>query len=181
MKISAWLLLFMLVGAITTLAAGPGENVAASDGDVSSQPAEKLVQQLAAIEIIVSEVSIDVASCPTPLPFPKGWTAWKGSVSKELQVFSKSILRNLKDYPVGTFIQFTLHGQRVGARIDWHTLQAATGRRGCFQSVNLLRPVLDSKAGEAKVSTTQAKSGDTSVDSESSQNPKNSDAAKASP
>lgn len=73
-----------------------------------------------------------------PVP-PGGWTYWKGRVSPALGAFASRILADSTKYPMGAFVQAMIEGERVAARVEWHDLQGATGRRGCFRGVNLMR------------------------------------------
>jgi hypothetical protein len=75
---------------------------------------------------------------PTP---PSGWRYWTGHVSPALGAFASKILKDSTKYPMGAFIQTSIDGERVAARVEWHDLQGATGRRGCFRGINLLRSV----------------------------------------
>lgn len=77
-------------------------------------------------------------SPPNPAP-PGGWTYWKGHVPATLGALAAKILADSKKYPMGAFIQVTIEGERVAARVEWHDLQGATGKRGCFRGVNLMR------------------------------------------
>jgi len=46
-------------------------------------------------------------------------------------------------YPMGTFVRISVGGEIIGARVEWHDFQGATGKRGCFRGVNLLKKVPD--------------------------------------
>lgn len=82
-------------------------------------------------------LGVGVSSCPQNPPPPVGWRYWPNSapVSANLGAWSVEI-RNT--YPIGTFAQQIVDGQLVGARIEYHTLQGATGARGCFKGLSLM-------------------------------------------
>ena len=81
---------------------------------------------------------IGVLPCPTNPSPPVGWAYWTSqlTVTANLGVFASSILNG--KYPMGSFVQAIVDGQLVGARVEWHTEQGATGARGCFRGVNLM-------------------------------------------
>jgi hypothetical protein len=90
-----------------------------------------------------------VGQLPVPLnpPPPIGWIYWKGAVSSEAGSFTVKILHDSATYPMGSFVQFFTKGALVGARVEWHNIQGATGKKGCFRGVNLMRNVPDKFEG----------------------------------
>jgi hypothetical protein len=42
---------------------------------------------------------------------------------------------------MGSFVQKRIGDKLVAARVEWHTVQGATGKRGCFRGVNLMKLV----------------------------------------
>jgi hypothetical protein len=85
--------------------------------------------------------SIGVLPCPNNPPPPEGWRYWRDRVTPALGAFASKILGDFTRYPMGAFIQTEINGQRVAARVEWHDLQGATGKRGCFRGVNLMQPL----------------------------------------
>lgn len=83
-------------------------------------------------------LGVGVSPCPGNPPLPAGFAYWTGPVSPALTAWAVEV-RN--SYPIGSFIQDVVDGKNVAARIEYHTLQGATGRTGCFKGLSLLRPV----------------------------------------
>ncbi len=77
--------------------------------------------------------------CPTNPAPPVGWKYWKGAVPKGGTELATRVLRQRAKYPMGSFVQARLGEKVVGARVEWHTVQGATGKKGCFRGVNLMR------------------------------------------
>jgi hypothetical protein len=44
-------------------------------------------------------------------------------------------------YPMGAFVQLRQGGELIGARVEWHPVQAATGKHGCFHAISLMDAV----------------------------------------
>ncbi len=82
-----------------------------------------------------------VLPCPNNPPPPVGWEYWKGPIPNGGASFAGVILRDSQTFPMGAFVQTHLDGMLVGARVEWHNLQGATGLHGCFRGVNLMRTV----------------------------------------
>jgi hypothetical protein len=79
-----------------------------------------------------------VSGCPHNPPPPTGFDYWPGNVSVSAAIGAWAVhVRNA--YPIGTFIEDVVGGELVAARIEYHTLQGATGKTGCFKGLNLLR------------------------------------------
>ncbi len=74
--------------------------------------------------------------CPGNPPPPAGWAYWTSPVTAALTAWAVQ-MRNA--YPIGTFIQAWVGGQLVGARIEYHSEQGATGATGCFKGLNLMQ------------------------------------------
>jgi hypothetical protein len=86
-----------------------------------------------------------IGQLPVPInpPPPIGWIYWKGAVPPQAGTFAVKILHDSITYPMGSFVQFFAEGELIGARVEWHNIQGATGKRGCFRGVNLMRDVPD--------------------------------------
>ena len=80
--------------------------------------------------------AIGTLPCPANPPPPSGMAYWTGPVSSAQTAWA---VENLHAHPIGTIIEDIVDGQPIAARIEWHTLQAATGKEGCFKGLNLLR------------------------------------------
>ena len=85
--------------------------------------------------------AVGVLPCPSNPPPPLGWEYWSGPIPDGGGAFASDILKDPKQYPMGTFVQSYLNGTLIGARVEWHNLQGATGQHGCFRGVNLMRAV----------------------------------------
>jgi hypothetical protein len=83
---------------------------------------------------------IGVLPCPNNPPPPIGWVYWKGAVPALAGKLAADMLHDSAQYPMGCFVQTLIGGQLVGARVEWHDLQGATGKKGCFRGVNLMKP-----------------------------------------
>jgi hypothetical protein len=83
---------------------------------------------------------IGVLPCPSNPPPPSGWAYWAEHVAPDEATFAATILHDPAQYPMGAFVQAVIGGRLVGARVEWHTLQGATGKTGCFRGVNLMSP-----------------------------------------
>jgi hypothetical protein len=78
--------------------------------------------------------------CPSNPPPPVGWGYWKGSVPQSMVQLAVKVEGNAVDFPIGSFVQASIAGQRVAARVEWHDYQGATGKFGCFRGTSLFRP-----------------------------------------
>ena len=100
------------------------------------------VDELIAIDPrVVTDHAIGVLPCPlNPAP-PDGWRYWHGkeSVPAALSALTVKMLHDSQHYPMGAFVQVLHEGEPVAARVEWHDLQGATGKKGCFRGVNLMR------------------------------------------
>jgi len=69
-----------------------------------------------------------------------GWSYWKEKKipSKAVQL-TVDMLKDSRTYPMGSFVQMVIDGELIAARVEWHDIQGATGKRGCFRGVNLMR------------------------------------------
>jgi len=106
------------------------------------QPAEPPTDEEPLVEIdprVDSTHVVGTLPCPKNPPPPEGWAYWSGALPKGGGALATEILRDAERYPMGAFVQALLAGQLVGARVEWHDLQGATGKRGCFRGVNLMR------------------------------------------
>lgn len=91
------------------------------------------------------DARVDATHVPGTLPCPQnpgppsGWTYWSGPTDASERNLAVHMLHDPATYPMGSFVEATHGGEPLGARVEWHTLQAATGRAGCFRAVNLMR------------------------------------------
>src|ERR1700690_918090 len=85
--------------------------------------------------------SIGQLPVPANPPPPIGWIYWKGAVPAAAGTFAVKMLHDPATYPMGSFVQFFVGDELVGARVEWHNIQGATGKTGCFRGVNLMRDV----------------------------------------
>lgn len=83
---------------------------------------------------------IGVLPCPNNPPPPIGWVYWRDSVPALAGKLAADMLHDSAQYPMGCFVQTLIEGQLVGARVEWHDLQGASGKKGCFRGVNLMKP-----------------------------------------
>jgi hypothetical protein len=77
--------------------------------------------------------------CPPNPPPPVGWKYWQGSVPKAFVDFAVHVEFTPETFPIGSFVQASIDGRLVAARVEWHSFQGATGKRGCFRGTNLFR------------------------------------------
>jgi hypothetical protein len=84
-----------------------------------------------------------IGQLPVPAnpPPPVGWIYWKGAVPATAGAFAVKMLHDPTTYPMGSFVQFFAGDELIGARVEWHNIQGATGKTGCFRGVNLMRDV----------------------------------------
>lgn len=81
---------------------------------------------------------------PNPPP-PVGWAYWKNQrVPSKAAELAAAMLRNPQKYPMGAFVRIMSLDRLVGLRVEWHNVQGATGKRGCFRGVNLMYKVEES-------------------------------------
>jgi hypothetical protein len=79
--------------------------------------------------------------CPRNPPPPAGYQYLRSAVTPELTAFATRVLHDASNYPIGSFVQTTVSGEEIAARVEWHPEQGATGRRGCFRGVSLMEPI----------------------------------------
>jgi hypothetical protein len=77
--------------------------------------------------------------CPSNPGPPPGWSYWKGSVPHDCVALAVSMQADRVQFPMGTFARKRIDGDVVGFRVEWHAVQAMTGKRGAFRGVNLMR------------------------------------------
>lgn len=81
---------------------------------------------------------------PANPPPPVGWEYWgKQPIPHAAASIANDILHKPGLCPMGTFVRISVNGQLIGLRVEWHNLQGATGKKGCFRGVNLMRKVSD--------------------------------------
>lgn len=79
--------------------------------------------------------------CPTNPPPPVGWAYWKGDVSSAISAFAVKVQSDPRAFPIGSFVQASIGGVLVAARVEWHNYQGRTGKTGCFQGTSLFHPL----------------------------------------
>ncbi len=79
--------------------------------------------------------------CPNNPPPPVGWAYWKGQVPAALGELAKKVEFTPAEFPMGTFVQAQVGGQRVAARVEWHNYQGATNTFGVFRGTSLFHPL----------------------------------------
>lgn len=79
--------------------------------------------------------------CPSNPPPPAGWKYWAGALPPGGGELAVRMRDDKQNFPMGCFVQAWLDGELVGARVEWHAVQAATGTHGCFRAVNLMKAV----------------------------------------
>jgi hypothetical protein len=84
---------------------------------------------------------VGVLPCPPNPPAPVGWAYWRGAVPAAATQFATRLLHDAAAYRMGCFVQILLDSSLVGARVEWHTFQGATGKKGCFRGVSLMQPI----------------------------------------
>ena len=92
-----------------------------------------------------------VLPCPPNPPPPVGWEYWRGSMRQSQVDLAVQMLKDRVRYPMGSFLQSVQDEQWFGARVEWHDVQGATGKSGCFRGVNLMRPLVRPDALPATV------------------------------
>lgn len=78
--------------------------------------------------------------CPNNPPPPVGWVYWRGHVPPAAGKLAVRVEFAPAQFPMGSFVQASLEGQLVAARVEWHDFQGATGKHGCFRGTSLFRP-----------------------------------------
>jgi hypothetical protein len=82
---------------------------------------------------------VGVLPVPANPPPPVGWEYWgKQPVPHAAASLANDMLHNPRSCPIGTFVRIKVDGVVIGARVEWHDTQGATGKKGCFRGVNLL-------------------------------------------
>lgn len=90
---------------------------------------------------VITNHQAGVLPCPPNPPPPVGWAYWRGPVPAALNELATKVEFTPAEYPMGAFVLAERGGQSVAARVEWHTFQGASGRRGCFRGTSLFRPV----------------------------------------
>jgi hypothetical protein len=113
------------------------------------EPEETSTEELIVVDPrVVVDHAIGQLPCPRNPPPPDGWRYWKPQekVPAVLGKLAAKIRDDAKRYPMGAFVQLRCDGEFVAARVEWHDVKGATGQKGCFRGVNLLRR-RETKAG----------------------------------
>lgn len=97
------------------------------------------------------ETNHSVGQLPVPKnpPPPVGWEYWRTQrIPPAASKLAVDMLHDAGEYPMGAFARIYTAGQVIGARVEWHDLQGATGKKGCFRGVNLMRRLQQPEAAE---------------------------------
>lgn len=78
--------------------------------------------------------------CPPNPPPPVGWAYWSGAVPEPVAGLARKVEFTPAEFPMGSFVQTLVDGKLVGARVEWHDFQGATGKHGVFRGTSLFRP-----------------------------------------
>ena len=89
---------------------------------------------------VITDHQAGVLPCPNNPPPPVGWVYWQGPVPHQVGELAVKVEFAPARFPMGSFVQALVGGQRVAARVEWHNYQGATGRHGCFRGTSLFRP-----------------------------------------
>lgn len=83
---------------------------------------------------------VGVLPVPANPPPPEGWRYWgnRKPIPPEASKLCVTMLHALSLYPMGSFARINVQGEVIGARVEWHDTQGATGKKGCFRGVNLM-------------------------------------------
>jgi hypothetical protein len=98
---------------------------------------------------VIQDHQVGVLPCPANPPPPVGWAYWIGPVLHEGGELAVKMLHDPKTFPMGSFVQMFVRGSLVGARVEWHNVQGATGKTGCFRGVNLMHAVAFAESAES--------------------------------
>jgi hypothetical protein len=134
---------FSLVVDDVPLPEGPTDGVT-SMGDAWDPPARPTDAALVVARDprVITGHQPGVLPCPNNPAPPVGWTYWKGQVPAPVGQLAVKVEFTAAQFPMGSFVQALIDGQLVGARVEWHDYQGATGKRGCFRGTSLMRPAL---------------------------------------
>jgi len=105
------------------------------------EPQPDAAEHLSLDPRIITDHKIGQLPCPlNPAP-PEGWRYWHlhEHVPAALAALTLKMLNDSKTYPMGSFVQTRCADELVAARVEWHDIKGATGEKGCFRGVNLLR------------------------------------------
>jgi hypothetical protein len=115
---------------------------ALSDSWAAPEPEVGSADELIAIDLrVIVDHAIGQLPCPrNPAP-PDGFRYWRlhEHVPPALGALSVKMLHDSTRYPMGAFVQIWHEQELVAARVEWHDVKGATGEKGCFRGVNLLR------------------------------------------
>jgi len=88
---------------------------------------------------VITDHQVGVPPCPPNPPPPVGWAYWSGSVPELVSKFAVKVEFTPAEFPMGSFVQTLIDGKLVGARVEWHDFQGATGKHGVFRGTSLFR------------------------------------------
>jgi len=89
---------------------------------------------------VITDHQAGVLPCPSNPPPPVGWVYWQGAVPKPVGDLAVKVEFTPAQFEMGSFVQARVGDQLVGARVEWHDYQGATGKHGCFRGTSLFRP-----------------------------------------
>jgi 3-phenylpropionate/cinnamic acid dioxygenase small subunit len=75
------------------------------------------------------------------LKLPRGSKPLKQrQVTKAMTAYAIAILKDVENYPLGSVVQLdSATDSAIYARVEWHSIQARTGKLGRFRGVTLYR------------------------------------------
>lgn len=91
---------------------------------------------------VITNHAVGQPPCPPNPPPPVGWAYWTGPVSEAVGEFAVKVEFTPAEFAMGSFVQALIGEQLVGARVEWHNYQGATGKHGVFRGTSLFRPKL---------------------------------------
>jgi len=123
-----------------------GENMTKQFDTWGPETPESALEGVAVIQEVDPRVDsthqLGVLPVPANPPPPTGWEYWgKQPVPKQAAELCMTMLHAPSLYPMGAFARIKVGEKVIGARVEWHDIQGATGKRGCFRGVNLLHKV----------------------------------------
>jgi hypothetical protein len=129
----------MPVAALVLIGLGVAAAIEAirSSGAGSSISASIVYPRLTTDPGVDASHAIGALPCPTNPPPPPGMVYWtnQAAVTQDISAWA---VQQLNTQPMGTIVEDLVDGTPVAGRIEWHTVQGATGLTGCFKGFSLL-------------------------------------------
>jgi hypothetical protein len=120
---------------------GPRDGVSSiNDAWVPPPPPPNALLQTTADPRVITDHMLGRPPCPANPPPPVGWAYWSGRVPELVGRFAVQVETSPAQFPMGSFVQALIDGRLVGARVEWHDFQGATGKHGVFRGTSLFRP-----------------------------------------